>query len=511
MKKLPIGIQDFKEIRTNDYLYVDKTRQILNLIDYGKYFFLSRPRRFGKSLLCSTLHYLFSGEKELFKGLFAYEHWKWESYPVIRLDMSKVDGSKSIDDVEEGLKRIIRNNLKHLGLESDASLSSYMFDDAIRMAVEKYNKKVVIILDEYDKPILDVITNREKAEKIRELLANFYINIKNNDEYIRFAFITGITKFTKTSIFSKLNNLMDITLDGRFEDLVGITEEEIKQYLWEHVKTLAKEEGKSEEDIMKELRKWYNGYCWNYKNIRKRIYNPFSLLSALSSQRMDNYWITSGTPTSLIDFLIHKQGSLDDLNNKYCSLLLLDAYDIEVAPVPSFLFQTGYYTIVGYNDEVKELELDYPNEEVKKSFSLLFLTYFNFNTSGRNYLRLKKAFLNKDWKEVEECINLILAPSPHKLISSFVKESHWHLLLYHILLFIFPSTKAHESTRYGESDIVIDLGKEVFVIEVKMDKGRDGIEQIKAKKYHEKYKDKKVYLLEIKVKGREVKIRGEKQ
>ena len=507
MKKLPIGIQNFKEIRTDDYLYVDKTRQILNLIDYGKYFFLSRPRRFGKSLLCSTLHYLFSGEKELFKGLFAYEHWKWESYPVIRLDMSKVDGNEEIENVRGMLLSILDDSYGRHELERKINIPQSAFDQLIKALAKKYNKKVVIILDEYDKPILDVITNREKAEQVRELLANFYINIKNNDEYIRFAFITGITKFTKTSIFSKLNNLEDISLYGEFEDLVGITEEEIKQYLWNYVESFANENGKKAEEVLNDLRKWYNGYCWNPKHVKKRIYNPFSLLNALKHKMFQNYWIETGVPSFLIKSLI-KKGEIGELGKvKTLSLTALAAYEIENAPLNSFLFQTGFLTIVGYDEEFGILFLDFPNKEVSKSFSDFVLEYCRLREDLQVFRNVKLDVLNHDWKRLEQDLNYLLSFFPYELLSKYKTESPWHGIFYLLFLNLFPSTRAEESTRYGKSDIVIDLGKEVVVIEVKMDKARDGIEQIKAKKYHEKYKDKKVYLLEIRVKGREVKIR----
>lgn len=362
----PIGIQSFEEIRNSDYVYVDKTTLIYQMVSKGKYYFLSRPRRFGKSLLVSTMEAYFSGRKDLFEGLAMESLEKdWTEYPVLHLDLT---GSSytDISHLKVSLDQYLR---KWESLYDVAPMSedlSSRFKDIIDAAYLKTGQKVVILIDEYEKPIIDNIDNPELMEQFRRELQGFYSVIKGKDNAIRFAFLTGVTKLGKMSIFSGLNNLNDISMDARYSDICGISEQELKSYFSESVKTLAEVNGLSVEECYEKLASMYDGYHFSENSIG--VYNPFSLLNTFNSGKFRMYWFETGTPTFLVRYLKQGNYNLDNISRNDVSLETLTGSNY-VSPAPiTLMYQAGYLTIRGFNPDFFTYNLDYPNEEVKRGF-----------------------------------------------------------------------------------------------------------------------------------------------
>ena len=343
----PIGIQSFEEIRNGGYVYVDKTALIHRMTSTGKYYFLSRPRRFGKSLLLSTMEAYFSGRKELFEGLAMESLEKdWTEYPVLHLDLT---GSRytSVSDLIEKLDQHLCAWENIYGIEEKRNDPSARFSDVIDNACNKTGQKVVILIDEYEKPIIDNIDNPELMEQFRRELQGFYSVIKGKDNAIRFAFLTGVTKLGKMSIFSGLNNLNDISMDARYADICGITEVELKSYFGESVKTLAGMNGLSEEECYKKLASMYDGYHFHYRT--PGIYNPFSLLNTFNANEFRMYWFETGTPTFLVRYLKQGNYNLDNISkNDVAVETLTGANYVSPAPI-TLMYQAGYLTIKDYD------------------------------------------------------------------------------------------------------------------------------------------------------------------
>ena len=362
----PIGIQSFEEIRNSDYVYVDKTTLIYQMVSKGKYYFLSRPRRFGKSLLVSTMEAYFSGRKELFEDLAMESLEKeWTEYPVLHLDLT---GSSytDISHLKVSLDQYLR---KWESLYDVAPMSedlSSRFKDIIDAAYLKTGQKVVILIDEYEKPIIDNIDNPELMEQFRRELQGFYSVIKGKDNAIRFAFLTGVTKLGKMSIFSGLNNLNDISMDARYADICGISEQELKSTFGESVEELARVNELSVDDCYKKLAQMYDGYHFTENSVG--IYNPFSLLNTFNSGKFRMYWFETGTPTFLVRYLKQGKYNLDNISRNDVSLEILTGSNY-VSPAPiTLMYQAGYLTIKGFNPDFFTYNLDYPNEEVKRGF-----------------------------------------------------------------------------------------------------------------------------------------------
>ncbi|MCL0063138.1 AAA family ATPase, partial [Peptococcaceae bacterium] len=361
--KLPIGIQTFKEIRTGNYIYVDKTKEAYNLINDYKYAFLARPRRFGKSLFLDTLRNIFEGNKDLFKGLYIYDKWDWnEKYPIIKIDWS--GNFQTLENLEKTAMEIFEGIQENLGIKCKSDKPDGCFRELIRKAHKKYNQQVVILIDEYDKPILDVIENRGQVIKNREFLKGLYSIIKANDEHIKFCFLTGVSKFSKTSIFSGLNVLEDISLSKKYGNICGYTEQDIKEKFKEYL-----------EDVdINEIREWYDGYWF----LKDKIYNPFDVLRCLKNKEFDNYWFTSGNPSFLIKLIKERKYFLPNLSNLTIDKKLLDIFDIERMDTEALLYQAGYLTIKEAIQKRRRTvyKLGFPNYEVKSSFSEVILDYF---------------------------------------------------------------------------------------------------------------------------------------
>lgn len=355
--KYPIGIQNFEDLRRNGYAYVDKTQFVYKLADEGKYYFLSRPRRFGKSLFLSTLEAYFQGKKELFEGLAIYDlETEWKQYPIFHIDLNTANFRE-----EGSLYNVLNDYLtawedKYGTRESEVTLP-LRFKGVIARAAEKEGRNVVILVDEYDKPILQTLQNEKLQEDHRNQLKAFYSVLKTQDRYIKFAFLTGVTKFGKISMFSDLN-LIDISMDYRYVNICGTTEEELKSYFKEGISELASANGDSESETIDKLRMRYGGY--HFEKNSEGIYNPFSVLNTLAKHRYKDYWFETGTPTFLIELLKEHGYRLPDLNKEQVSAIVMSRMDSDPTNLIPFIYQTGYLTIKGYDERFKKYQLGFP-------------------------------------------------------------------------------------------------------------------------------------------------------
>ena len=348
LKNLPIGVQTFRKIRENNYIYIDKTEYIYKMVKdpFGVYF-LSRPRRFGKSLLISTLNEIFLGNKELFKGLWIYDSdYEWMEYPVIKFDMSKIS-VRRLEYVEEDLYTAVQDGIRGYDITIKATRYNQAFKEAICTLYEKYNRKVVILIDEYDAPIISSLENTKKALKIRDILREFYRIIKSNDEYIRFAMLTGVSKFSKAGVFSALNNLKDISTHPDYSTMLGITQYELEKYFHNYITLLSQKENKSTKEILTKIKFWYNGFCFDAENpsLKKMVYNPFSTLLLFDNKSFQNYWFDSGTPKFLIDLIIKNEYDVSELDELKSTLEVFNSYEPDNLDIIPLLFQTGYISL----------------------------------------------------------------------------------------------------------------------------------------------------------------------
>jgi len=487
MKKLPIGIQTFRKMINEDYLYIDKTKEIYNFFIYGgDYYFLSRPRRFGKSLLVSTLQEIFSGNKELFKGLWIYDKIDWKKYPVVHIDFSNISYQTSqILETELNIK------IEKIGAIYDITLDQRRnykgkFEELLEKLSEK--ERVVILIDEYDKPIIDFIEKKETAVANRKVLKDFYSVLKGSDQYIKFVFITGVSKFSRVSIFSGLNNLNDITIDDQFANLLGYTHEELLHYFEDRIEVLGKKISISGNDLQEHLKRWYNGYSWDGDNF---LYNPFSILNLFAKNRFGNYWFSSGTPTFLINHIKNQGKDIRELEKEEVDESTFESYDIENLEVISLLFQTGYLTIkeiipVGVKSKYA---LSYPNEEVKESFLKHFLASYTTDEPGivgSKIFDLVDSIGKGDLESFFKIIKSLFAAIPSHL---FIKEreAYYHTIIYLILTLLGVTIDVEVHTNIGRIDAVINTDDIVYILEFKMGTSIEALSQIEKMKYHERY------------------------
>ena len=375
--KYPIGIQNFEDLRRNGYKYVDKTNFVYKLADEGKYYFLSRPRRFGKSLFLSTLEAYFQGKKELFDGLAISDlETEWKKYPIFHIDLNTANFRE-----KDSLYNVLNDYLtgweeKYGTRESEATLT-LRFKGVIARAAEKEGRGVVILIDEYDKPILQTLRDPELQAEHRAQLKAFYSVLKTQDRYIKFAFLTGVTKFGKISVFSDLN-LIDISMDYRYVNICGTTEEELKSYFKDGISELASANGNSESETIDKLRMCYGGY--HFEKNSEGIYNPFSVLNTLAKLRYKAYWFETGTPTFLIELLKEHGSRLPNLSKEQVSAIVMSSMDSSFPnPIP-IIYQSGYLTIKGYDERFKKYQLGFPNKEVEEGFLNLLLPLYNSAT-----------------------------------------------------------------------------------------------------------------------------------
>jgi hypothetical protein len=487
MKPLPIGIQSIEKLINGNFLYIDKTEYIYSLIESSGYYFLSRPRRFGKSLLISTLEAIFLGKKELFKGLWIEKEteYDWQQHPVIRLDFTEIENNNP-----KVLKKSIIDNLIKIGKSYDIKIEQdkgikYIFSDLIEKLASK--NKVAVLIDEYDKPIIDNITNVKVAKENRDILKSFYGILKGSDEYLRFVILTGVTKFSRVSIFSDLNNLDDITISKEYSGILGCTENELLTYFSEYIKKLAKEQKQDEETIKKKIAYWYDGYRFSKKDMK--VYNPFSLLLLFKHTDFINYWFETGTPTFLINLIKEKNYDLKNLEYERVNEFAFSSYEIEKLEVVPLLFQTGYLTITDYNENRRQYNLYYPNYEVKDSFlSYLVASYSNIETAKvDSYLwRCVDSLEENNLEEFFETLQIFFSNINYEL--HIKSEKYYQTIFYVIFKLIGLKVAAEVSTNIGRIDAVIELEDKVYIFEFKInDSPEKALEQIKNNKYYEKY------------------------
>lgn len=499
--KLPIGIQDFESLRIDGYAYVDKTEQIYNLISEGRYYFLSRPRRFGKSLLISTIKALFLGKREVFKGLAIAqkEDWDWTVHPVLHLDLNtnKYDKAevleqklnKSIEDWEQ-IYSCARTDLP-LGMR---------FENVIEQAYKKTGQRVVILVDEYDKPMLQAIGNKELQDDFRETLKGFYGALKSMDGCIKFAMLTGVTKFGKVSVFSDLNNLMDISLDYKYYDICGITEQELLECFNENIIELAKASDLSTEECIAQLRKMYDGY--HFEENAPGVYNPFSLLNAFKKKKFGSYWYETGTPTYLVELLRRHYYNLEEMAHSEVTADVLNSIDAESHdPIP-VIYQSGYLTIKDYDNEFKLYRLGFPNEEVEEGF-IKYLVPFYLNNRERMSVFDIRSFTTdvREGKPEQLLTRLksLFASAPYDSTTGD-KENHFQNMMWVVFKMMGFYSHAEYHTSDGRIDLLVETPQYRYIMEFKLDgTAEEALQQIKDKDYPLQFTldDKKTWLMGI--------------
>ena len=486
MKKLPLAITTFEKIRDKEknYLYVDKTSIAQQLIESGEYYFLSRPRRFGKSLFLDTLSDLFQAKQSLFEGLAVYDSWDWSTkYSVIKISLNTGDFS-SRAGIEQRILDIFSTIQKHLQVtcKNKTNIPS-CFSELIENIYDKYQQKVVILIDEYDKPILDNIDNKEQALIARNILKSFYSVIKDNDQYLKFVFITGVSKFSKMNLFSGLNNLTDITTMSRYATICGYTHDDIKTEFKEHL---------AEVDLEK-LKRWYNGYNYLGKEADK-VYNPYDILLFITNNyEYENYWWSTGNPAFLIKKLEEQKYYIPDLENITASKETLDSFDVEHIDLIALLWQTGYLTfekkIIEYDDTLYKLKL--PNREIQASLNTLFIKYLTEQTTAviPNTRAINKALI-ENMSQLEQALTSLFASIPYnnytdKVIENY--EGYYSSVVFTYIMALGYPCIAEDPTNKGRIDLTIKLPDRIVVLEFKVDKKEKALAQIKEKQYGQKY------------------------
>ncbi|MCF7799421.1 ATP-binding protein [Candidatus Babeliales bacterium] len=549
LKKLPIGIQGFRQIIENDYLYVDKTKYLYNLIKSGQVYFLSRPRRFGKSLTCSTFEEIFAGNKELFKGLYIYNSdYEWKKHPIIKISFSGIaHDSKENFLINLNQKLIDIGNQYNINLSGREILNSKI-EFLIKELAKNFENNPVLIVDEYDYPLVANITKLDLAQELREVLQAFYNTVKTCSENLNFIFITGVSKFSRTSIFSSMNNLKDISLDERVSTSFGYTKKEILENFTDYITRFAEKKQITNEQIIQELTEWYDGYCFqeppyaapeakamadrpvasdfakattdktegrsNDLPESYKIYNPFSILLALDMQSIDNYWFQSGTPTFLINLIKEQDYPILKLEEKAeINKGNMCKYEIGHVPLENLLFQTGYLTITDYNKKTFNFTLGYPNQEVRLSFTkdiIESMTKLEV-TKYSNYIEeFRSTLFSNDLEDFFKAIHTFFASIPYDIqINSAKKktlshekqmgiEKYYQSIFYVTMKLVGANVQVENRTNIGRIDAVVKTNTHVYIIEFKINKTSDkALDQIHDRKYYEKFRleNKKLVLI----------------
>ncbi len=483
-KKLPIGIQTFREIREEEYYYVDKSSFARQLIDQGKYYFLSRPRRFGKSLFLDTVKELFEGNEPLFRGLFIHDQWNWSvSHPVIRISFGE-GVVKSGGELKERISELLLHHQRQLGVTCEAASNAGCFLELIRKTHQKFGQRVVILVDEYDKPILDNIESPEIALEIREKLKDIYSVIKGADAHVKFAFLTGVSKFSKVSLFSGLNNLKDITLDQRYSAICGYTDSDLDNVFAPELEGLDRGE----------IRQWYNGYNW----LGDAVYNPFDLLLLFDQRQFRPWWFETGTPTFLIKLLSQRPQFTPDLAKIMAPESLLSTFDVGNIPVEALLFQTGYLTIdfARFLPGRLELTLRYPNKEVQSSLndSLLQVLSQDPMVPAVNVSRLYDILMADDLFALRELFHSFFASIPHdwyrkNQLAGY--EGYYASIFYSYFAALGLEITVEDTTNRGRIDMTVRFNRRIYLFEfkvVEMVPEGKALAQLKSRGYAEKYR-----------------------
>ena len=480
--KYPIGIQDFVKLRQGGFAYVDKTKFVYKLADEGSYYFLSRPRRFGKSLFLSTLEAYFLGRKELFEGLAIYDMEKeWKSHPIFYIDLNTANFRD-----ENSLYEVLNSHVsvweeKYGAREYETTLA-LRFKGVIARAAEKEGRGVVILIDEYDKPILQTLRNQELQEKHRSLLKSFYSVLKTQDRYIRFAFITGVTKFGKVSVFSDLNNLMDISMDQRYISICGMTQNELLYNFREGIEQLGEAYGDTEEETLNKLKIRYDGYHFEEDTVG--IYNPFSVLNTLAKLRYKDYWFETGTPTFLVDLLkMHNYRLLDITREKVSGDVINSIDSMSTNPIP-VIYQSGYLTIKGYDERFKKYRLGFPNKEVEEGFLNFLLPLYT--SAGNNSPFMVDEFVQDvesgNPERFMQRMKAFFADTSYQVVGN--AELYFQNAMYLVFKIMGFYTQVERPTSDGRIDAVIQTPDYIYIIECKLDRTADeALRQINDSNY----------------------------
>ncbi|WP_337782859.1 ATP-binding protein [Prevotella sp.] len=480
--KYPIGIQDFVKLRQGGFAYVDKTKFVYKLADEGSYYFLSRPRRFGKSLFLSTLEAYFLGRKELFEGLAIYDMEKeWKSHPIFYIDLNTANFRD-----ENSLYEVLNSHVsvweeKYGAREYETTLA-LRFKGVIARAAEKEGRGVVILIDEYDKPILQTLRNQELQEKHRSLLKSLYSVLKTQDRYIRFAFITGVTKFGKVSVFSDLNNLMDISMDQRYISICGMTQNELLYNFREGIEQLGEAYGDTEEETLNKLKIRYDGYHFEEDTVG--IYNPFSVLNTLAKLRYKDYWFETGTPTFLVDLLKMHNYRLPDITREKVSGDVINSIDsMSTNPIP-VIYQSGYLTIKGYDERFKKYRLGFPNKEVEEGFLNFLLPLYT--SAGNNSPFMVDEFVQDvesgNPERFMQRMKAFFADTSYQVVGD--AELYFQNAMYLVFKIMGFYTQVERPTSDGRIDAVIQTPDYIYIIECKLDRTADeALRQINESDY----------------------------
>ena len=482
--KYPIGIQSFEDLRQRGCVYVDKTALVYNIAQNGKYYFLSRPRRFGKSLLVSTLEAYFLGKRELFDGLAIADMEKeWTEYPVLHFDFTGKSYCNP-DDINQQLSCQLGKMENLYNLENKSDSPDVRFSSIIDSAVAKTGKQVVILIDEYDKPIVDNVDNEELMEIYRKQLQGFYSVMKAKDSNIRFGFLTGVTKFGKLSVFSGLNNLQDLTIDPQYSDICGISESELRKYFNASVNELAEYNKLTEDECYAKLAEMYDGY--HFSEYSDGMYNPFSLLNTLSSKRFREYWFETGTPTFLVKVLRDADYDITQLENEEADASLLTTIDVAFSnPIP-LLYQSGYLTITGYDEMSGIYSLGFPNLEVKHGFLSFLLSYYA-SARGAGSLLIRQ--MNSDLQKGQPAnfmkrMESLFARTNYQIQANCEKDFHYAMNLVLNLLGEHIQVNTEWQTSNGRIDILMQTKDYIYIIEIKINGSADAaLRQIEEKGY----------------------------
>jgi len=496
-RKYPIGIQTFSEIIRGGYVYVDKTDLVWQMAHYAKFVFMSRPRRFGKSLLTSTLDSYFKGDRELFKGLKIMELEKdWTQYPVLHLDLSVAKGQDSVEGLRETLMWMMKPLAEVYGREDDETTPGKLLTGLIHRAKEKTGKQVAVIIDEYDAPLLDVLHSQATLDAMRKVMQEYYVPLKANEAYIKFCFITGITKFSQLSIFSTINNLKNISLLPKFATICGFTEHEVQTVFKEDIGEMAANFKISSEAMYAKIKLQYDGY--HFAGGAEAVFNPFSLLNALDDKMLSNYWFASGTPTFLIRQMQHFHTNITALDTLEVPASAFDQPTENMQDALPLLYQSGYLTIKDYNPDLQSYHLAIPNQEVRVGYvNGLLPTYTGLNSAdvqmgfaAKFWLALKKDDIDLAMQHMQS----YLAGIPYvegfkeKLAEAKTREGFYEYTFYLVFSMLNVYVRTQVKVAGGRTDMVVFMPDAIYVMELKVgDTAHHALEQINARGYAKPY------------------------
>ena len=520
MKALPVGIQSFEKLRKNGNVYVDKTKEVLRLITSGQIYFLSRPRRFGKSLLVSTLAELFKGDKSLFEGLYIYDKYDWtQQYPVITIDWSRVSHS-TVEVMERDMCRFLTQIATSYQITLLSDYASSRFDELIESLYKKTGCKVVVLIDEYDMPILNALNNPEELGLIRNFLQSFYKALKGTDSFLRFVFITGVSKFSKVSIFSGMNSPDDITMDEQYATICGYTQDELVQVFEEYIHNFAQTEQTTEAEIIESIRYWYNGYSWDGVTT---VYNPYSTLLLFRQKRFTNYWFASGTATFLVNEIKKRNDVKYLLEPTQVFADGFDNFEPDSMSTKLLLFQTGYLTVKsvhkGKVGQLSKYILGIPNEEVRKSLiKHLVSSYAGISATETDDLRdfMQQQLFDGDVSAFQRNMQAMFARIPYQL--HIPCDAYYHSLILLWLNMLGFDVLGEVPTSIGRIDAVWKQDDRIVIAEIKHDEKstleallQEAFEQIHNRRYYDSFsgKNRRIALLAIAISGKETACRME--